>query len=177
MLRHLHVAKADFLGYSNGGHITLEIALRHPEVVRSVIFESVMFSRDGCDPAFWQSFEHAKIEDMPPELKQAYLATAPHPEQLPSYFAKSVERMRDFKGWTPAQIRSIRQPALLILGDRDVVRVQHAAQVQRLLPDARLAVLPATDHFGMTARAAQVAPMVDEFLLHVASASQGPARP
>jgi pimeloyl-ACP methyl ester carboxylesterase len=173
LLRHLRVAKADILGYSNGGHIAVEIALRHPEVVRSLIFESAMFSRDGSDPAFWNSFEHAKIEDMPVEFKKAYLATAPHPEQLPSYFAKSVERMREFKGWTPAQIRSIRQPALLILGDRDVVRVEHAVQMQHLMTDARLAVLPATDHPGMTARAAQVAPMVDEFLLQVASASRG----
>src|SRR5919204_1702074 len=56
LLRHLHVAKADFLGYSNGGHITLEIALRHPGIVRSLILESVFFSRDGTDPQFWEGF-------------------------------------------------------------------------------------------------------------------------
>src|SRR5258707_3845912 len=150
LLRHLHVAKADFFGYSNGGHIAVEIALRHPEVVRSLVLESVMVSRDGTDPGFWQGFDHAKLDDMPPELKKAYLATAPHPEQLPSFFAKSVQRMREFKGWTPAQIRTIRAPALLLMGDRDIVRVEHAAQMQRQLGDARLAVLPAADHMAMT---------------------------
>ena len=165
LLRHLHVAKADFLGYSNGGHISLEIALRHPEVVRSLILQSVFFSREGTDARFWEGFDHAKLDDMPPELKKAYLATAPHPEQLPSFFAKSVQRMREFKGWTPAQIRTIRAPTLLVLGDRDIVLVEHAAQMQRLLPDARLAVLPAADHLAMTERAADVAPMIDAFLL------------
>src|SRR5207237_4997341 len=110
-------------------------------------------------------FEHAKLDDMPLELKKAYLATAPHPEQLPSFFAKSVQRMREFKGWTPAQLQTIRAPTLLILGDRDIVRVEHAVQMQHLLPDARLAVLPATDHLAMTGRAAYVASMLDEFLL------------
>jgi len=165
LLRHLHVAKADFFGYSNGGHITLEIALRHPEVVRSLILESAFFSRDGTDPRFWQGFDHAKLDDMPPELRKAYLATAPHPEQLPSFFAKTVQRMREFKGWTPAQIQTIRAPTFLVLGDRDVVRVEHAAQMQHLLPDARLAVLPAADHLALPDRAPDVAGMVDDLLL------------
>jgi len=164
LLRHLHIAKADFLGYSNGAHILLELALRHPEVVRSLILESVFFSRDGTDPGFWQGFEHTKLDDMPLELRKAYLATAPHPEQLPSFFAKSVQRMREFQGWTPAQIQSIRAPTLLVLGDRDIVRVEHAAQMQHLLPDARLAVLPAADHMAMPERAADVSLIVDEFL-------------
>jgi pimeloyl-ACP methyl ester carboxylesterase len=164
LLRHLHVGKADFFGYSNGGHVTLEIALRHPEVVRSLVLESVFFSRDGTDPRFWEGFEHANLDDMPVELRQAYLATAPHPDQLPSFFAKSVQRMREFKGWTAAQLQTIRAPTLLLLGDRDIVRVEHAVQMQRLLPDARLAVLPAADHLAMTDRASSVAPMIDEFL-------------
>ena len=176
LLRHLHVAKADFLGYSNGGHITLEIALRHPEVVRALILQSVFFSRDGTDPRFWQGFDHATLDEMPVELRKAYLATAPHPEQLPSFFAKSVQRMREFKGWTPAQIQTIRPPTLLVLGDRDIVRVEHAAQMQHLLPDARLAVLPATDHLAMTDRAKDVAAILDEFLLRGVNATREPHR-
>jgi pimeloyl-ACP methyl ester carboxylesterase len=164
LLRHLHVAKADFLGYSNGGHIALQIALSHPQVVRALVLESVMFSRDGTDPGFWQSFDHATIDDMPADLKQAYLATAPHPEQLPIFFAKSVQRMREFKGWTPEQIRSIAQPTLLVLGDRDIVRVEHAVRMQHLLQRASLAVLPATDHLAIPERASLVAPLVEEFL-------------
>ena len=164
LLRHLHVAKADFLGYSNGGHIALEIVLRHPEVVRSLVLESAFFSRDGTDPGFWEGLEHAKLDDMPLELKRAYLAISPHPEQLPTFFAKSVQRLREFKGWTPAQIQTIRAPTLLIVGDRDIVRVEHAVQMQHLISDARLAVFPATDHLAMTDRATYVTSMLDEFL-------------
>jgi pimeloyl-ACP methyl ester carboxylesterase/RimJ/RimL family protein N-acetyltransferase len=164
LLRHLHIGKADFFGYSNGGHTALEIALRHPQVVRAIVLESMFFSRDGTDPRFWKSFDRAKLEDMPAELRDAYLSTAPSPGLLPSFFEKSVQRMRDFKGWTPAQIRSVRAPVLLVLGDRDIVRVEHAAQMQNLLSGAWLAVLPATDHMAIPHRAASVAPIVDEFL-------------
>src|SRR2546421_1177122 len=78
LLGYLHVEKADFLGYSNGGHIALEITLRHSHVVRSLILQSVFFSRDGTDPRFWQGFDHAKLDGMPLELRKAHGATAPH---------------------------------------------------------------------------------------------------
>src|SRR5438128_6125299 len=59
LLRYLKIPKADFFGYSNGGHIALQVALSHPEVVRRLILESAMYSREGADPRFWEGFEHA----------------------------------------------------------------------------------------------------------------------
>ena len=97
LLRYLKIEKADFFGYSNGGHIALQIAVRHPDLVRKLVIESAMFQRNGSDAEFWESFEHAKLDDMPAELREAYLKVAPHPEDLPIFFAKSVKRMLDFK--------------------------------------------------------------------------------
>lgn len=163
LLRHLGISRADFMGYSNGGQIALEVALTHPELVRRLIFQSAMTSRDGLPPEVWKGFENPRIEDMPEALKQEYRATSPHPEKLPSFFAKSARRMKEFRGWTPEQVRSVRVPVLILLGDRDI-RVEHGAELLRLFPDAQLAVLPGTDHGQMTERGAQVAPIVLEFL-------------
>jgi len=164
LLRYLKVPRADLFGYSNGGHIALQIALDHPEVVRKLILESMMYSREGAAAEFWQGFDHATLADMPEELKEAYRQTAPHPENLPGFFDKSVARMRGFVGWTQAQIRSVKAPTLLVMGDRDVVTVEHAAGMQQLLPDARLAVLPAADHMEIVRRSRQVAELVEDFL-------------
>ena len=164
LLRYLKIEKADFMGYSNGGHIALEIALRHPEVVRKLVLESIMIDRDGSDPAFWESFKHAKLENMPLELREAYLRTAPHPEDLPVFFEKSVQRMRDFKGWTSQEVQSIEAPTLVIMGDRDVARPEHAVLMFRLLPNARLAILPDTDHMAIVKRSDWLLPMIGEFL-------------
>jgi len=151
--------------YSNGGHIALEIALRHPEVVRSLILQVGLHQPRRYGPALLAGVRSREARRDAARAEEGVPRTAPHPEQLPSFFAKSVQRMREFKGWPPAQVQTIRVPTLLILGDRDIVRVEHAVQMQHLLPDARLAVLPATDHLAMTDRAAAVALMVDEFLL------------
>jgi pimeloyl-ACP methyl ester carboxylesterase len=164
LLRHLHIGKADFLGYSNGGHIALQIAISHPDLVRKLIVESAMFQRDGSDPGFWKSFENAKQDDMPLELQKAYLGTAPHPEDLSRFFTKSVQRMLHFRGWTPEAIRSIVAPTLVMIGDHDIVRPEHAVLMFRLLPNAQLAILPGTDHMTIVNRSDWLVPMIDAFL-------------
>jgi pimeloyl-ACP methyl ester carboxylesterase len=164
LLRYLNIGKADFFGYSNGGHIALQMAISHPDLVRNLVVESAMFQRDGSDPGFWSSFEHAKPDDMPRELREAYLEVAPHPEDLPTFFAKSVQRMMNFKGWTPEDIQSINVPTLVMIGDHDIVRPEHAVLMFRLLPNAQLAVLPGTDHMTIVHRPDWLVSMIETFL-------------
>ena len=164
LLRQLGIPRADFMGYSNGGHIAIQIALSHPEVVRKLIIESAMFSRDGADPAFWEGFDHARPEDMPRELREAYLEVAPRPADLTAMFWKSVNQMKAFEGWSPEQMRSIRAPILVLLGDRDVVRPEHAVGMYRLLPRSQLAILPNTDHLGISHPPAWLPSLVTTFL-------------
>jgi pimeloyl-ACP methyl ester carboxylesterase len=141
-----------------------EIAIRHPEVVRKMVVMSGFFKREGANPEFWEQFNHVKLESMPGELREAYLKTTPHPEQLQSFFDKSVERMRDFKDIPAGQIRSIGAPTLVMIGDSDVVRPEHAVETFRLLPHAQLAVLPETDHMMMVKRTEWEVSMVEAFL-------------
>ncbi len=108
-----------------------------------------MFDREGGDPGFWDAFGTVTLNDMPADLREAYLKTAPRPDDLPTFFTKSMQRMREFRGWTAGDIRSIDAPTLIVAGDRDIVRPEHAVLMFRLLPDARLAILPDTDHMSI----------------------------
>jgi len=164
LLKHLGITRADFMGYSNGGHIAFEVALRHPEVVRKLIIESAMFDRSGTDPAFWSGFDHATLDHMPLELREAYLKVAPHPEDLPVFFKKSVERMKNFKGWTPEQMQSIQAPTLVLSGDRDLILPEHAVRLFRLLPHAQLAILPGADHMSILHQTEALLAIVPRFL-------------
>ena len=164
LLRYLKIERADFMGYSNGGTIALQIAIRHPEVVRKLVVMSGFFSCDGANPEFWEQFKDAKLETMPAELRETYLKTAPHPEQLQNFFDKTVQRMREFKDIPAEQIRSIAAPTLVMIGDNDVVRPEHAVETFRLLPHAQLAVLPGTDHMMMVKRTDWEVSMVEAFL-------------
>ncbi|HYS09011.1 MAG TPA: alpha/beta hydrolase [Myxococcales bacterium] len=164
LLRHLRIEQADFLGFSNGGSIALQIAVRHPGLVRRLVVISAIFDRSGMTPEFWQSMEHASLDSMPAELKQAYLAAAPHPEQLQTFHDKSVKRMVEFKGWPKESIRGIGAPTMVIVGDGDVVRPEHAVEMFRLLPHGELAILPGATHGLIVEKADLLAAMVLPFL-------------
>jgi pimeloyl-ACP methyl ester carboxylesterase len=173
LLRVLKIDKADFFGYSNGGSIALQIAIRHPEVVRKLVVASAMYKRDGLNPEFWESMKHATLENMPEELKHAYLEVAPHPEALQSFHDKSVARMLEFKDWRPEDIRSIDAPTMILIADGDIVRPEHAVEMFRLLPHAHLAVLPCTNHMTLVKRSDWLISMVEAFLEEPMPAAQG----
>jgi len=165
LLRHLGIARADLMGFSNGATIAMQVALRHPALVRRLVLASGMVKRAGLPPEFWEGMRKARLEDLPPGFAQVYRDTSPHPERLQSYFQKSVDRMLAFRDWPDAVVQSITAPALVVVGDADVIRPEHAVELARLLPHARLAVLPLTDHDGLVmARASWLAPMVEAFL-------------
>lgn len=164
LLKYLKIEKADFYGYSNGGSIALQMGIRHPQLVRKLVVMSAMFKRDGLYPELLESIRNGTAENMPPELREAYLAAAPDPRQLPTFVAKSVRRMIEFKDVPAADIAAIRAPTLIILGDGDVVRPEHAVEMFRLLPHSRLAILPGTDHMMIINRADLLLTIIPEFL-------------
>ena len=164
LLERLGIARADFFGYSNGGTIALQIAIRHPKIVRRLVIMSANYRRDGMYPQFWDGMRSATLASMPVEFQEAYRRTSPHPEKLQSYFEKSTRRMLEFQDIPDDAIRSITAPALIVLGDRDVIRPEHAVQMQRLLANSQLAILPGTDHMQMCERTSLLVPMVESFL-------------
>ncbi len=165
LLRYLKIAKADLMGYSNGANIAMQVAIRHPELVRRLVVVSGMVKRDGLQAWFWEGMQKARMEEMPPKLVKAYRETSPHPERLPSFFRKSVDRMLGFRDWPEAAVKSIAGPTLVVIGDADIVRPEHAVEMVHLMPHARLAVLPLADHDGVVnARAGWLLPMVQAFL-------------
>ncbi len=164
LMQHLKIEKADFFGYSNGGNVALQIAIRHPHMVRKLIVASAMYKRDGLYPEFWDSMKHATLQNMPAKLRETYLRVAPNPENLPMFHDKCVKRMLEFKDWRPEDIQSIQAPTMVMIGDADIIRPEHAAEMFRLLPHAELAVLPGTDHMTLVERADWQVSMIEAFL-------------
>ena len=142
LLKYLKIDNADFFGFSNGGHTTLEIAIRHPALVRKIILGSVAYTRDGFYPWFWEFLKQGTLENMPQQLKDAYKKVAPDSNDLIKMFEKDKNRMLEFRDWKAEDIHSINAPAFIINGDADVVRPEHSVEMFRLLPHARLSILP-----------------------------------
>jgi pimeloyl-ACP methyl ester carboxylesterase len=164
LLGYLHIEKADLFGFSNGGTIALQVAIRHPQAVHKLVLASALSTREGAYPWLWEAMAEAKLENMPKELQEEYLRVAPHPENLRMFHDKAAQRMCDFKDIPADAIRGISAPVLVIVGDADVIRPEHAVEMFRLLPHAELAVLPGTDHMQLTARTGWLVPMIGGFL-------------
>jgi pimeloyl-ACP methyl ester carboxylesterase len=81
---------------------------------------------------------------MPAPLKEAFLAVNPDPRALQTMHDKDAARMREFRDWSDDALRSIEAPALIINADRDVIKTDHAVAMSRLIPNARLLIVPGT---------------------------------
>ena len=142
LLRYLSVDKADIFGFSNGAGIALQIAIRHPQLVRKLIFASSFTKRDGAQPQLWEFMKQANFSNMPQPFKDAFLRVNPNVRQLKTMHDKDAERMRNFKDVPDELVRSVRVPTLIVLGDRDIVKPEHAVELARMISGARLLILP-----------------------------------
>jgi pimeloyl-ACP methyl ester carboxylesterase len=142
LLKNLSIEKADFLGFSNGGSTTMQIAIRHPEMVDKIIVASSFYNRSGLPPQFWEFMKKGTINEMPVELKQAFLAVTPDSSKLQNLFEKCAQRMITFKDWKADQLKMIHAKTLIVSGDADVATPEHTVEMYRLIPNAHLLIIP-----------------------------------
>lgn len=142
LMKNLNIGKANFLGFSNGGHTLFELALRHPEVIAKLIIASSPYKRSGFIPGFFESMPNATLSNMPPDLKTEFLKINPDSARLQTMFEHDRDRMITFRGWTDDQIKSITIPTLLVNGDADVITPEHAVEMHRMLSHSQLVILP-----------------------------------
>ena len=142
LLRHLEVEEADLFGFSNGASVALQVAIRHPRLVRKLVFASSITKRDGARPELWEFMEQADFSNMPRPLKDAFLRVNPDERKLRTMHDKDAARMRGFEDVPDDLVRSVRAPTLIVLGDRDIVKPEHALELTRLISGARLLILP-----------------------------------
>lgn len=176
LLRELGIEQADIFGYSMGGGIALELAMRHPDLVRKLVVAAAAYSNDGIYPEVLEGIEDLKPEDLAGSpWQEAYVEVAPNPEDWPALLGKVQQMDKEFEGWSPEAISSIEAPALVVVGDADIVRPEHAVAMLRLLgggvpgdlgglPRSQLAVLPGTTHVTLVERADWLVPMIEAFL-------------
>jgi pimeloyl-ACP methyl ester carboxylesterase len=164
-LKALNLPPVDVFGFSDGGIVALGLAARHPEAVHRVAVSGAGFAADSEKPEI-----RAMLQGLDPggadvaSLRDAYMRVAPRPEDWPSFVDKIKAMWRDIQGWPEEEMRRLAVPLLVILGDDDFVRPEHALEMYRIIPQARLGVLPATDHAAPITRAPWVAAMLTDFL-------------
>ncbi len=142
LLKNMNIDKADFFGFSNGGTTTLQIAIRHPEMVDKIILGSTLAKRNGVPAWFWGFMAQAKLENMPEQLKEGYIKVAADSNGLQVMHDRDVKRMLNFKDIPDHLIKSIKAPALIIIGDQDIITPEHAIELHRQISKSELAIIP-----------------------------------
>ena len=127
--------------------------------MRKLVVASASYTSEGMQPELQEM-----IPSITPEafagspIEEEYLRTAPNPDDFPALVAKLKRLDMEPFAWPPEDIRGIVAPTLLIIGDSDAIRLEHAVELFQLLgggvmgdlaglPKFQLAVLPGTTHF------------------------------
>jgi pimeloyl-ACP methyl ester carboxylesterase len=176
LLDHLGITAADVFGWSMGAAVALRLATHHADRVGRLVLASVSFDEDGIHPGLMDGIQDLQPEHLHgSEFHDEFLRTAPDPAGWANLVTKIKRFDADPPRWSPEQIRQITAPTMLVLGDSDIIRPEHAVEMFRLLgggvagdltglPSCRLAILPGTTHTTIPQRADLLAPMVEEFL-------------
>ena len=160
LIASLGLEQADLFGYSLGGCVALQTAIRHPGVVRKLAVASAPFRQDGRYPEDLAAMSAISAEAFTgTPIHDAYLRTSPTPEAWPTVVAKVRQLVTSDYDWT-AGVAAIKTPTLILVGDADGLRLEHVVEFFGLLgggqgdgdlsglPRCSLAVLPATTHVG-----------------------------
>jgi pimeloyl-ACP methyl ester carboxylesterase len=176
LLRHIGIDNADIFGYSLGAGIALQIAIQHPDLVRKLVVAALTYNTGGFHPGLLAGIETLKPEDLAGSpWQEEYARTAPHPQDWPTLIEKNKQLDRELKDWPTEAVQALKAPTLIIIGDSDVVRPEHAVEMFRLrgggvagdaagLPHSQLAVLPGTTHVTLVERADLLLSIIPPFL-------------
>ncbi len=178
LIEHLGLEKAGVLGFSLGGAVALQTAIRHPERVNKLVLISTPFKRAGWHPEMQAGMTAFAPEFfMQTPIYEEYTRLAPRPEDFPRLVAEMRETLSRDYDWSE-QVAALNMPVLLIAGDADGLPPSHAVAFFNLLgggfKDAgwngehlvpsQLAILPSTTHYNITFRADLLLPVLAPFL-------------
>jgi pimeloyl-ACP methyl ester carboxylesterase len=176
LLEHLKIQRADLIGYSMGGAVAMQCAIRHPDKVRKVVVISSVFRRDGMIKEAADSIPKLTADDFKGSpIEAEYKKLSPTPDEFPNFVKRVVGTASKGHGISADKLKATTAPMFFIHGDADGIRLEHVAEMFRLKGGgghgdmgprsaSRLAILPNTTHVTLMQRMPVIVPMVNDFL-------------
>ena len=142
----LKIAKADIVGWSDGGILGIDLALRHKDRVGKVFAFAANTKTSGVkddvekNPTFAAFIARAGRE---------YAARSATPREYDAFVAQISKMWAEQPNWNDAQLQTISTPVLVVDGDHDEAIVRaHTEYIASTIPHAGLLILPNTSHFA-----------------------------
>jgi len=176
LLKQLKIDSTDVLGYSMGGGVAQQIAIRHPSLVRRLILASTVYKYEG-----WTQETRSILPMLTAEMfeqtpiKTEYDKLAPDPKHWKEFINKMKKFVTTTYDFGADKIKAIKSPTLIIAGDGDGVSPEHAVEMYRLrgggymidfgpIHAAQLAIFPGTSHISAMMQTDWLVSMINPFL-------------
>ena len=145
LMRQLGIDKASVVGYSDGGIVGLDMAVCHPRRVTRLVTTGSIARFEGNTPESREFLCTLDPEREP--VWDEYVRRSPDgAEHWPVVLARLKPMWCTEPDLSNEALRTIEAPTLLILGDRDIVTPEHAVEMYRAIPHARLCIVPDAEH-------------------------------
>ncbi len=176
LLNYLKIPRADLIGYSMGGEVAMQCAIRHPDKVRKAVIISSTFRSDGMVGGAFESISKLTADDFKGSpIETEYKKLSPTPDYFPKFVQHIVATASKSYDFGADKLQATKAPMFFIHGDADGVRLAHVAEMFRLKGGeihgdmkprsaSRLAILPDTTHVTLMQRIPIIVPMVNDFL-------------
>lgn len=147
LLDYLKIDKVDLVGWSDGGIIGLDIAMKHPERLDHLFAQAANITTDGVDPGVGTN---AVFGNYITWMGEDYAKVSPTPDQFDAFVGQISNMWATEPNWPDADVAKITTPTAIVLGDHDeAITRAHTDHMAATIPGAQEVILKDASHFAM----------------------------
>jgi pimeloyl-ACP methyl ester carboxylesterase len=167
----LKLDSAYIMGWSDGGNAALILAHDRPDKIKKVISSGGNYKLAGIPSMlndttdFVRLINSPEFEEIDKEHLQHYKSL--YPGRNWRKFFIDINKMWAQKIYFPAsKLKGINIPVMIVLGDHDIVTLEHGIEMHRLIKGSRFCVLPNTSHRVFHERPKLINDIASDFFAH-----------
>ncbi|HZD50464.1 MAG TPA: alpha/beta hydrolase [Silvibacterium sp.] len=134
----LKINRVDVVGWSDGGIIGLDLAMRHPERIRRLVAISANYNPDGL--------RYTPSVGPVPRVALRYWLLAPNPAQWPDLYRDVITMWRTQPQYTLVDLGRIKAPTLVMAGENDLIKREHTDQLAKAIPGSHESIIAGATH-------------------------------
>ncbi|MBY5591483.1 alpha/beta hydrolase [Rhizobium leguminosarum] len=147
LLDYLKIDKVTLVGWSDGGIIGIDMAMKNPEKLTRVIAQAANVTTDGVKA---DVMNNKTFNDYINVAGEYYRKLSPTPNEYDAFVTQISEMWATQPAWTAADLGKIAVPVTLAIGDHDeAVKLDHTEMIAKEIPGAKLVILKDSSHFAM----------------------------